>query len=241
MGLRNRKLAALENYNTKLDKKTVSKIALMIKPELYSYIKKANTAKEAWEALRETFAPSDTCGKRSLLKRLFTALFQDYSSMETYINDVVSIVQKFSDLEYDIDDKVVAYVLLNGLPASYEALVMALDNCGKKLTPALVKARLMAEDVRRVENKTDAATAFVAKEKGKNGRRQKDYNAYSQNNSSKARRYKCNDFGHKASNYKQSSEDKRDDKNNTPPKYQDQPSRNKEDECLFRKRVRYFP
>jgi hypothetical protein len=39
---------------------------------------------------------------------------------------------------------------------------MALDNCGKKLTPALVKARLMAEDVRRVENKTDAATDFVA-------------------------------------------------------------------------------
>jgi hypothetical protein len=30
---------------------------------------------------------------------------------------------------------------------------MALDNCGKKLTPALVKARLIAEDVRRVENK----------------------------------------------------------------------------------------
>jgi hypothetical protein len=45
----------------------------MIKPELYPYTKKANTAKEAWEALRETFAPSDTSGKRSLLKKLFTA------------------------------------------------------------------------------------------------------------------------------------------------------------------------
>jgi hypothetical protein len=64
--------------------------------------------------------------------------------METYINGVMSIVQKLADLEYDADDELVAYVLLNGLPAPYEALVMALDNCGKKLTPALVKARLMA-------------------------------------------------------------------------------------------------
>jgi hypothetical protein len=85
--------------------------------------------------------------------------------METYINGVMSIVQKLADLEYDVDDELVAYVLLNGLPASYEALVMALDNCGKKLTPSLMKARLMAEDVRRVENKTDAATAFAAKGK----------------------------------------------------------------------------
>jgi hypothetical protein len=45
----------------------------MIKPELYPYTKKANTAKEAWQALRETFTPSDTSGKRSLLKKLFTA------------------------------------------------------------------------------------------------------------------------------------------------------------------------
>jgi hypothetical protein len=52
----------------------------MIKPELYLYTKKANTAKEAWEALRETFALSDTSGKRSLLKKLFTASLQDYSS-----------------------------------------------------------------------------------------------------------------------------------------------------------------
>jgi hypothetical protein len=89
--------------------------------------------------------------------------------MEMYINGVMSIVQKLSDLEYDIDDELVAYVLLNGLPASYEALVMALDNCGKKLSPALVKARLITEDVRRVENKTDAAPAFVTKGKGKKG------------------------------------------------------------------------
>jgi hypothetical protein len=56
--------------------------------------------------------------------------------------------------------------------------------------------------VRRVENKTDAETAFAAKGKGKKGGKQKDYNAYSQKkeeNFSKARRYKCNkckEFGH---------------------------------------------
>jgi hypothetical protein len=74
-----------ENYSTKSDKKTLFKIVLMINPEIYSYTKKVDTAKETLEALRETFAPSDTSGKRSLLKRLFTASLQDYSSMETYI------------------------------------------------------------------------------------------------------------------------------------------------------------
>jgi hypothetical protein len=159
--------------------------------------------------------------------------------METYINGVMSIVQKLADFEYDVDNELVAYVLLNGLPASYEALVMALDNCGKKLTPALVKARLMAEDVRRVENKTDAATAFAAKGKGKKGGKQKDYNAYSQKKEdsfSKARRYKCNkckEFGHKASDCKQLREDKKDDKDTTSPKNQAQPRDTKKANAYF--------
>jgi hypothetical protein len=56
-------MADLENYSTKADKKALSKIVHMIKPELYSYTKKADTAKEAWEALRETFAPQTPVAK----------------------------------------------------------------------------------------------------------------------------------------------------------------------------------
>jgi hypothetical protein len=65
--------ASKKNYSTETDKKTLSKIALMNKPELYSHTKKADAANEAWDALREAFAPSDTSGKRYILKRLFTA------------------------------------------------------------------------------------------------------------------------------------------------------------------------
>jgi hypothetical protein len=59
-------MADSKNYSATNDKKTLSKIVLMIKPELYPYTKKPNTAKEAWEAVRETFAPSDTSGKKIL-------------------------------------------------------------------------------------------------------------------------------------------------------------------------------
>jgi hypothetical protein len=82
-------MADSKNYSAKNDKETLSKIVLMIKPELYPYTKKANTAKEAWEALQETLAPSETSGKRSLLKKLFTASLQNYSSTETHINGVM--------------------------------------------------------------------------------------------------------------------------------------------------------
>jgi hypothetical protein len=67
----------------------------------------------------------------------------------------------------------------------------------------------------------------------------KDYNAYSQkkeDNFSKARRYKCSkckEFGHKASDCKQLSEDKKDDEDTTPPKNQAQPRDTKKANAYF--------
>ena len=65
--------------------------------------------------------------------------------MLTYLNRVKQLVATLQSVGVEIDDQEFAMAALNGLPSTYESLIVALDALGNEkrcLTFELVKSRL---------------------------------------------------------------------------------------------------
>jgi len=119
--------------------------------------------------------------------------------MLTYLNRVKQLAAILKSRSVEIDDKEMAMAALNGLPASYESLIVALDALGsdeKCFTFELVKSRLLQEEQRSLKR---AATSTNPRTQSallniRGGFRQKPPNPYAN-----YRCEKCSNYGHSES------------------------------------------
>nr|CAI5870545.1 unnamed protein product [Callosobruchus analis] len=69
--------------------------------------------------------------------------------MEKYINEILVTVQELADMGKPIDDKSVAFIMMNGVMEEYEALISSLNQSDEKLTAEKVKITVLNESERR--------------------------------------------------------------------------------------------
>ena len=65
--------------------------------------------------------------------------------MEEYVDEILSTTQRLADINQPIDDEFVGVIMLSGLPAEYDPLVMAIENSSAKISSDFIKSKLINE------------------------------------------------------------------------------------------------
>lgn len=82
-----------------------SKIILCVDAMNYSHIQSTTTAKNVWDRLRAAFEDSGLTRKVSLLRTLVTAQLLKYSSVEEYVNEIMTTAHKLDGLGFNVPDE----------------------------------------------------------------------------------------------------------------------------------------
>lgn len=142
-----------------------SELSLLIHESVYSYIAETKTAKDAWTALELAFEDSGLCRKVALLKQLVELKSSACVSMQEYINKLTMTSLKVKKAGLNLDDEIIASLMLAGLPNEFTPLVMAYENSSEKLTTEGVKTLLLQET--RFDADDEGGEAFLVKKTNK--------------------------------------------------------------------------
>ncbi|KPJ16606.1 Retrovirus-related Pol polyprotein from transposon TNT 1-94 [Papilio machaon] len=124
------------------DQKARARIGLMVDQRCRTLIRKTKTAKEAWEALSKAYEDKGINNKCRLLGRLVSMRLEQFQTVEKYVTAILSVSQQLSDIGKDVDDEILATLMLQGLPKKYEPLKMAIENSNITITTDYVKTKL---------------------------------------------------------------------------------------------------
>ena len=127
------------------DQKALSKICLSVDRCCYSHLMKVESAKDAWQALENAYEDKGLNRRLRLLRNLCTIKLEDFSSMETYVNEAISLAQQLASVNKPIDDEFLGAIMLQGLPPEYEPMIMALEHSGTAITSDLIKMKLLQD------------------------------------------------------------------------------------------------
>ncbi|KAG7300019.1 hypothetical protein JYU34_017061 [Plutella xylostella] len=170
------------NVDQKKDKKAKSKIILLVDPINYVHIEECTTSKEVWLNLQQAFSDSGLTRKVGLLKSLITTTLDSSSSVEDYVNKIMSTAHKLRNINFKVDDEWLGTLLLAGLPESYKPMLMALESSGTSITADLVKTKILQDvNIKPTEN-----SALIVHKYGENSR----------GKSKGPRCFNCNKYGH---------------------------------------------
>lgn len=126
-----------------LSLRALATIGLHVDKRLFSIIRKCDTAKQAWDALKKQFDNKGYSREISLLRKLCGIWLNDFQSVEEYLDEIQSTVQDLEEINFTIDDRLLVGLMLKGLPEEYEPFVMSLENSGKQLTSDDVQSRII--------------------------------------------------------------------------------------------------
>ena len=139
---------------TKSDRKARAIIGLSLSDEHLEHVRDVETAKEMWTAIKNVFERHTLLNKLSARRKFYTVTMENGEKVLTYLNRVKQLSATLKSMGVEIDDKEQAMAALNGLPPSYENLIVALDALGnedRSFSFDLVKSRLLQEEQRAVE------------------------------------------------------------------------------------------
>ena len=129
------------------DAKTISKacgkLVLSVDPVVYHHIRNQTSAKAVWDKLKSVYDDRGLTKKVTLLRNLTTPKLENCASMEEYVNQVTSTVQKLEGIDMQIPDELIGAILLAGLPGEYRPMIMALEHSGTNITADLVITKLL--------------------------------------------------------------------------------------------------
>ena len=134
---------ALARWN-KSDGKARVRIGLSVEDDQLIHIKSVKTAKQAWTTLKEYHQKATLTSKVLLLKRLCRTVLSDDGNMEAHISGFSHTVNQLTALGTELDDNLLAAMLLGSLPESYDTLITALESRPEKdITSQLIKSKLI--------------------------------------------------------------------------------------------------
>lgn len=131
------------NESPKTNAQAIAEITLMIDKSLYSYIETTKDAYVVWESLEKAFEDSGITRKITVLNQLVSVRLVQFNSMEKYINTILLYWNKTKTAGFNIEEDVIASLLLGGLPEEYRAMILGIENSGQDLTVDFVKNILL--------------------------------------------------------------------------------------------------
>lgn len=125
------------------------------------YIHRVETAKDAWNALRNQHHHTSAGTLVRINKKLCTHRLQNGGSMQAHIDGMFSMFDQLNEMNAGVSDIVGVGMLLSGLNEEYDGLVTAIEAWDKeRLTLVNVKAKLMDEWMKRVDNEGHGAAKY---------------------------------------------------------------------------------
>lgn len=150
------------------DTKAKSKLIMMVGASNFVHIRSANTAKEVWDKLQQAFQDKGLTRKVGLMRKMIVTKLDDCSSMEDYVNTIITTAQMLNDIGFIVSDEWVGTFLLAGLPEAYKPMIMAIENSNTNVTGDYVKTKLLQEVKCNVDNEDKAF--FSDNKHGKKGK-----------------------------------------------------------------------
>ena len=147
--------AERNNDWTERNNKAKAIIGLSLEDNQLQHVRKLETAKGYWDALKQIHEKSSLSGKVSLLRRLCQLKMQEDGNLETHLNTFFEICDRLDEIEETLTDRLQIAMLLSSLPESFDSIIMALEaRPDEDLTINLVKEKLINESVRRQGNRS---------------------------------------------------------------------------------------
>ncbi|CAG9104628.1 unnamed protein product [Plutella xylostella] len=141
--------------------KALAKICLMVQPSSFSHVRNAKTGYEAWTNLKTAYEDRGLCRRLGLLRTLFGLKLELFSDMEAYLTKITDLDQQLRDINAPLDDDFLSVIILSGLPADYDPLIMTLENSNIKLCSENVKSKLLQENLRRDFDKCEESALLT--------------------------------------------------------------------------------
>lgn len=147
-----------------VSERALATIALHVDKRNFSLIRKCETAKEAWVALKKAFDDNGFAREISLLRKMCSIWLSDCDSVENYLDQLFTTAQSLEEIGFTVEDRWLIGLMLKGLPEDYDPLVMSLENCGVELTADMVKSKIIQNvNVKRSRSTEDKGLAMAAK------------------------------------------------------------------------------
>ncbi|CAB0035042.1 unnamed protein product [Trichogramma brassicae] len=110
------------------DRKTKSDLILSISPSELKEIKNCITSHDVWTKLEATYASKTPARKASLYRQLTQQKMAEDDSMVDHLNSFFDATDKLKSTGANLDDDLLAIMLLHSLPASYENFRCAIES-----------------------------------------------------------------------------------------------------------------
>ena len=166
------------------DSKAKALIGLSLSDEHLEHVRDVDTAHEMWDAIVNVFERHTLLNKLAARRDFYTVKMLSGEKVLPYINRVKQLAAILKSVSVNIDDKEMAIAVLNGLPARFQALIVALDALGneeKIFSLDFVKSRLLQEEQRANMKSSSSQTSALVNHAPNN----RDINDY-----------KCTNCGH---------------------------------------------
>lgn len=138
--------AATDVEATKKDQRARAKICLMINTDLLVHVREATTTKEVWQALENNCQDQGVVNRCRLLGQLVSFKLEQFSCMKDYVTQILKVAQQLRDIGKEVDDELLAALMLQGLTEEYTPLKMTIENANITLTSNYVKTKLLQQD-----------------------------------------------------------------------------------------------
>lgn len=137
------------------DDKARANIGLLVDDKQFIHIKKAISAKESWNILKNRHEKPTLSNKISLLKRICNLKMEESDDMESHVNEMNDLVEQLTNLGEELKENLVVAMLLRSLPDSYDTLINVLENKPEdELTVEFIVGKLVDEFKKRMETKS---------------------------------------------------------------------------------------
>ncbi|CAJ2651803.1 unnamed protein product [Trifolium pratense] len=166
----------LENGNSATSRRSI----ISLHDDIFIKILNLETAKEAWDKLKEEFQGSERTKKMQVLnlRREFEALkMKETETVREFSDRISKVVSQIRLLGEDLSDQRVVEKILVCLPERFEAKISSLEetkNFSQITLAELVNALQATEQRRSLRLEENVEGAFVANTKGKN----QSYNSF---------------------------------------------------------------
>ncbi|CAB0006643.1 unnamed protein product, partial [Nesidiocoris tenuis] len=179
------------------DMKAKADLILAISASELSQITGCETSREVWLKLQSTYQSKGAARKATLLKHLLNTRMNDEDDVRGHMTDFFDTVERLKTMEVEIHQDLLAVMLLNSLPDSYENFKCAIETRDDFPSVDQLKIKILEQNDSRKERSKASANALMAKKKiqPKRSTEEKPPN-------SKPFRFKCNfcqKKGHKSS------------------------------------------
>lgn len=151
-----------------------AEILMALEPNVVTMVKNMRSSQEMWQYLQETFDRKSMRKKIECYRKLLNMKMPDNQSVSQFLIDFDVCVSCFMEMGIEIDEDLLAVVLVDALPDRFSAIKAAVDTANEFPKINFRKSRLLEIDDKE-ENTEDAVikAIFTAKKRHERGNKLK--------------------------------------------------------------------